>query len=63
MNRKFIIFLVFLVFISIANVSAIDDVNQSDLNLNFDKSDSEGSFIAIQEESVYDIGYTDRTIC
>ena len=61
MNRKFIIFLVFLVFISIANVSAIDDVNQSDLNLNFDKSDSEGSFIAIQEESLSDINDVNQT--
>ena len=48
MNSKFIIFLVFLLFISIASVSAIDDANQININLNFDKSDSEGSFIAIQ---------------
>jgi hypothetical protein len=43
--------LVFLVFFSIASVSAIDDVNQSGLDLNFDESDSDCDSIVIQEEN------------
>ena len=59
MNSKFIIVLVFLAFISIANVSAIDDANQTDIDLNFDKSYSEGSFI--QEESLVDVDDVTQT--
>ena len=59
MNSNFIIVLVFLAFISIANVSAIDDANQTDIDLNFDKSYSEGSFI--QEESLVDVDDVTQT--
>ena len=62
MNSKFIIFLVFLVLISIAGVSAVEDVNQTDLDLNFDMSDSECNSLSVQEESVLaveDVNQTD----
>jgi hypothetical protein len=53
--------LVFLVLISIAGVSAVEDVNQTDLDLNFDMSDSECNSLSVQEESVLAIEDVNQT--
>ncbi len=60
MNNKFIIFLVFLVVISIVGVSAVD-VNQTDIDSNFDGLDSESGSLAVQDESVSADGDADQT--
>lgn len=61
MNNKYVIFLVFLVFISIAGVSAVDDINQTDIDSSLDISDSEFNSLAVQEESVSTTGDADQT--